>query len=372
MKIKKYLAKSMPEAMQQIRKELGSDAVILQSKEIKKGGILGLFKNKQIEVVAALDPTPPEPTEKTQESTPAFSNQKPIPQANDQKVLNEIQYLKELVEKQAVHSKQDLPPLFELTRQYLLKQEMDEQLVDTIMDDLTKDSDVNAITSKEDMKRALENLLDNKLENAIGGTFDDHKQIIQFVGPTGVGKTTTLAKVAAKTILEQKKEVAFITMDTYRIAAIDQLKTYARILDVPIEVAYSLDDYKQALQKFQQYDYIFVDTAGRNFRNLQYIQELKKLLTIDERRVETVLTLALTAKSQDIRDIYSQFRPLGIKKIVFTKVDETLTYGSIFNICIGEDKQISHVTNGQNVPDDLLTPSKSRLIDLLLSGYTDG
>src|SRR5690625_5495412 len=149
-------------------------------------------------------------------------------------------------------------------------------------------------------------------------------------------------------------------MDTYRIAAIDQLKTYARILDVPIEVAYSLDDYKLSLKKYQQYDYIFVDTAGRNFRNLQYIQELKKLLTIDERRVETVLTLALTAKSQDIRDIYSQFRPLGIKKIVFTKVDETLTYGSIFNICIGEDKQISHVTNGQNVPDDLLTPSKSR------------
>src|SRR5699024_1495429 len=162
--------------------------------------------------------------------------------------------------------------------------------------------------------------------------------------------TTTLAKVAAKTILEQKKEVAFITMDTYRIAAIDQLKTYARILDVPIEVAYSLDDYKQALQKFQQYDYIFVDTAGRNFRNLQYIQELKKLLTIDERRVETVLTLALTAKFQDIRDIYSQFRHLVLKKLFLQKVDETLTYGSIFNICIGEDKQISHVTNGQNVP----------------------
>src|SRR5699024_12633559 len=125
-----------------------------------------------------------------------------------------------------------------------------------------------------------------------------------------------------------KKEVAFITMDTYRIAAIDQLKTYARILDVPIEVAYSLDDYKQALQKFQQYDYIFVDTAGRNFRNLQYIQELKQLLTIDERRVETVLTLALTAKSHDISDIYSQVRPLGIKKIVFTTVDDTLTYCS--------------------------------------------
>src|SRR5699024_6624968 len=98
---------------------------------------------------------------------------------------------------------------------------MDEQLVDTIMDDLTKDSDVNAITSKEDMKRAVENLLDNKLENAIGGTFDDHKQIIQYVGPTGVGKTTTHAKVAAKTMLYKKKEVAVITMNTNRIAAID-------------------------------------------------------------------------------------------------------------------------------------------------------
>src|SRR5699024_3577290 len=159
-----------------------------------------------------------------------------------------------------------------------------------------------------------------------------------------------------KTILEQKKEVAFITMDTYRIAAIDQLKTYARILDVPIEVAYSLDDYKQALQKFQQYDYIFVDTAGRNFRNLQYIQELIKLLAIEERHVVTVLSLSITDKSKDIRHIYSQFRPLSIKKIVFTQVDETLIYGSIFNICIGEDKLISHVTNGQNVPDDLLTP----------------
>src|SRR5699024_11371265 len=100
----------IPETMHEIKKEISTDAVILQIKEMKKGAILGLFKNKQIEVVAALDPTPPEPTEKTQESTPAFSNQKPIPQANDQKVLNEIQYLKELVEKQAVHSKQDLPP----------------------------------------------------------------------------------------------------------------------------------------------------------------------------------------------------------------------------------------------------------------------
>lgn len=375
MKIKKYLAKTMPEAMQQIRKELGSDAVILQSKEIKKGGVLGLFKNKRIEVVAALDPTPPENDQEHKPTKVEPLNMKspvmPRNQTNDQEVLKEIQYLKELVEQQAVHANHNLPPLYELTRQYLLKQEVDGAIADSLLDDISEYAETHPITSKPEMKLALEDILNQQLDAAIAKTFDNNKQIIQFVGPTGVGKTTTLAKVAAKTILKEEKQVALITMDTYRIAAIDQLKTYARILNAPIEVAYTFEDYKQALQKFQQYDYIFVDTAGRNFRNPQYVQELKQMLTIEEKRVETVLVLALTAKAQDTTDIYNQFEPLGIKKVIFTKLDETLTYGSIFNICLGKEKQILHVTNGQNVPDDLLTPPKSRLIQLLLSGYTD-
>ena len=103
-----------------------------------------------------------------------------------------------------------------------------------------------------------------------------NRKIIQFIGPTGVGKTTTLAKVAAQSILEHEKKIAFITADTYRIAAIDQLKTYARILNVPVEVAYSIEDYKNALNKFQDYDIIFVDTAGRNFRDVKYVQRTER------------------------------------------------------------------------------------------------
>ena len=103
-----------------------------------------------------------------------------------------------------------------------------------------------------------------------------NKKYINIVGPTGVGKTTTLAKVAAETMLNQRKKVAFITTDTYRIAAIDQLKTYAKILNIPIEVAYNLEDFKRAADRFSHYDIVFIDTAGRNFRNEQYVKDLEK------------------------------------------------------------------------------------------------
>ena len=172
-------------------------------------------------------------------------------------------------------------------------------------------------------------------------------------------------------MLKHKKKVAFITMDTYRIAAIEQLKTYARILDVPVEVAYSIKDYQQALKRFSDYDLIFVDTAGRNFRNPQYVNEMKQMIEIEHLNVETYLVLSLTAKKQDIQEIYSQFEPINIKKVIFSKADETSTYGSMLNICVQEKASILYITNGQNVPDDLLEPSKDLMIKLLLSRYDD-
>src|SRR5690606_7134176 len=140
--------------------------------------------------------------------------------------------------------------------------------------------------------------------------------------PTGVGKTTTIAKVAAKLMLKKQKKVAFITTDTYRIAAIEQLKIYARILNIPVEVAYNVDDYKQAIQKLSNYDVILVDTAGRNFRNPVYIKQLKELMgNVDH--IATYLVLSLTAKPKDLQDIFIQFEEIPLKEIIFTKLDET-------------------------------------------------
>ncbi len=371
MKVKKFIAKDMPEAMKKIRKELGPNAVILNSKEKKSGGILGLFQQKSIEVIAALDEEP-QPRKTSQPAKKVIKHrEQDIPQANRMEndlVLNEIKHLQQLLETQSFQSEHNFPPLLEHTYTYLLQQEVDKNLVLKIIQDIDKKIHRDEL-SKDTIKRQLKIELDDHLDHLSFGGVSFEKQIIQFVGPTGVGKTTTLAKVAALSMLEKQKKIAFITADTYRIAAIEQLKTYARILNAPVEVAYSLEDYKKALLKFSDYDLIFVDTAGRNFRDPRYVKELQELIDFEQYKIETCLVLALTAKAADISSTYNQFREVPIEKVIFTKMDETSTYGSILNIGIKENKSIAYITNGQDVPDDIIKPNKDFISKLMISGY---
>lgn len=365
MKIKKYVARSMPEAMNMIRKELGSDAVILNSKEKKSGGFLGLFKKTSIEVVAALDKESTlqkQQTETTEQITTVKETE------NHSRVIKEIKQLQQLLETQSFESTYNFPPLFEHAYTYLREQEVEESiardLIQNVLDE-NMDKDIDPETLKIQLFQHIEQRLSKS--SSPGLTFE--KQIIQFVGPTGVGKTTTLAKVAALSMLEKKKKIAFITADTYRIAAIEQLKTYARILNVPVEVAYSMDDYKKAIDKFSNYDLIFVDTAGRNFRDPRYVKELTTMIDFNQYELETYLVLALTAKETDVTDTYDQFKQIPIEKVIFTKMDETGTYGSILNIGIGKSKAIAYITNGQDVPDDILEADPSFISELVLSRY---
>jgi flagellar biosynthesis protein FlhF len=370
MKIKKFIANSMPEAMKQIKAELGTDAIILNSKEIKPSGLFGLFRRKKIEVTAMLDvdAIKKSPSSKKINSEPVrpviSSNEK----VNEQKILEEIKYLQSVLANQSAQSEQQFPPLLENVYQYLLEQEVNKEIAKDIV------SKIQNVENKDELNReTIAKLLREEIETnfttlSINGIHEQTK-VIQFVGPTGVGKTTTIAKVAANSLLKDKKSVAFITADTYRIAAIEQLKTYAKILDVPLEVIYSTEDYENALQKFINYDRIFVDTAGRNFRQEHFVSELKQLITTPKVPTQTFLVLALTAKAKDIFDIYAQFKPLGIEQVIFTKLDETETYGSLLNLAVKEKIEISYITNGQNVPDDLLIPNEKILSDLLLRRY---
>ncbi|MGY0691576.1 flagellar biosynthesis protein FlhF [Virgibacillus sp. FSP13] len=367
MKVKKYVAPTMPEVMQQIRKELGPDAVILNSKEIKQGRFLGLLKKRKIEVVAALDPQPIKPKqEKT--VTPLVKETASTAKSGktDHEVLQEIQQLKKMIELQSAQTKTNFSPEYQVVYQHLLDQEVTEMLAIDLLDKIVEQHNDNGVTpaieqifrdTKQEINRRLHDL------SFTGVTYD--KQIIHFVGPTGVGKTTTLAKVAASCMLNDHKKVAFITADTYRIAAIEQLKTYARILDVPIEVAYNNDDYKAAINQFSDYDLILVDTAGRNFRDKQYVEELKKSINFDQ-NVETYLVLSLTAKPKDILDIYEQFQHIPIKELIFTKLDETRQYGSMLNVMINKQIGIAYLTNGQGVPDDLTKPSANIVSNLIV------
>lgn len=368
MKVKKFTAKTMPDAMQLIRKELGTDAIILQSKTVKKGGLFGLFQQKYMEVVAALDedPLPKEPQPVVERKPRHLEEVK-----TDTAVLEEIQQLRQLVMTQSGQSTENYPVHFQHAYDYLRKQEINPALAANWVEQLIEDFGERTDMYLGEIKEQLLQIMTAALEPVMQKERMTGKRIIQFVGPTGVGKTTTLAKVATKYMLEEQKKVAFITLDTYRIAAIEQLKTYATILKVPLEVAYSVQDYEQALSKFADYDIIFVDTPGRNFREVQYIQELKQLTKVKADQAATYLVLSLTAKAEDITDIFMQFNALPIEQVVFTKMDETLSYGSVLNIMLQGQIPLAYLTNGQDVPDDLLTPSSQWLSEQVLGAYGD-
>ncbi|KGP74005.1 flagellar biosynthesis protein FlhF [Pontibacillus yanchengensis] len=374
MKVKKFEAPTMPEAMSQVRKELGKDAVILNSKEVQKGGFLGLFRKTNIQVIAALDPQP-----KVEQSNESNQVQGNIPykdqvsdinkQHFDEKenhdIKREIQELRTLLENQSTKSTIYPAPLQKLY-DTLLNQELSERTSKELIDPLVE----KYYLSQKEMtdQRAVEWLreeLHYHLQSIPLGGIDFSKQFVHIVGPTGVGKTTTIAKIAAEAVLKHNKKVAFITTDTFRIAAIDQLKTYAKILDVPIEVAYNLDDYKKARETFQSYDLVLVDTAGRNFRDPKYVRELQKVVDFTE-DLETYLVLSITSKVQDLEEIYSQFSTVPLKKIIFTKVDETAQFGGILELVLKHKVGVAYLTNGQNVPDDIKEASIDQILNRIV------
>lgn len=190
------------------------------------------------------------------------------------------------------------------------------------------------------------------------------KKYINLVGPTGVGKTTTIAKLAAEAALEQDKKVAFITLDTYRIAAIDQLKTYAQLLNIPIEVVYNQADFPTAINKFVDFDLVLIDTAGRNYRELTFIDELMKLF--GEVEMATYLVLSISMREKDISQIVENFQQLSFDHFIFTKLDETQSYGAMYNLIKKYESGVAYITTGQGVPDDIVTASPKIIANYLL------
>ncbi|UFU01042.1 flagellar biosynthesis protein FlhF [Radiobacillus kanasensis] len=376
MKVKKFIAPTMPEVMNQIRKDLGADAVILNSKVVLKGGFLGLFKKRNVEVIAALDPAPKKSKEelklaptsivqevKRKEPPVAEPAPRPVskPNQQDDLVLKEIKELKAWVAKHGTQPSV-YPEAIQSYYEYLLEQEVQKEMAKELMDTVMTDY----VESRPDaLKQLVSEAVHDKLSKLPFGKQQGNQKFIHFVGPTGVGKTTTIAKIAADQVLNQKKKVAFITMDTYRIAAIDQLRTYSKILEVPLEIAYSLADYQEARKKFSDYDLVLVDTAGRNFRDPAYISQLEEILDV-ERDFDTYLVLSLTTRTKDLHELVSQFMNIPIKQLIFTKKDETSVYGAILNLCTTYGLGVAYLTNGQDVPDDIEELSVSKICEMIV------
>ncbi|QNF29546.1 flagellar biosynthesis protein FlhF [Metabacillus elymi] len=385
MKVKKFIAPSMQEAMKKIRSEMGNEAVILNSKVSNTGGFLGLFAKKQIEVIAAIDPEETdrkkmgETRTNTQDKNNAFPKSQnktgmhnehvstSINVDNNQGVLKELKELKGLLNSISTNERSDFyPEPLKVILKQLTKQEINSSIRGQVMSELLNYWYLGngSLTIAQLREKETEIFLNELKELEFGG-MSYQKKYINVIGPTGVGKTTTLAKLAAHCVLQKKKKVAFITTDTYRIAAIDQLKTYAKILNVPIEVCYSVNDFKEAKTKLDKYDFIFIDTAGRNFLESQYVKDLQTIIDFND-EMETFLVLAATAKPSDMIAVYEQFSVLPINRLIFTKLDETSTRGSLFEVMVKTNKGIAYTTHGQTVPDDIEVATRERIVEQIL------
>ncbi|AWE06693.1 flagellar biosynthesis protein FlhF [Lysinibacillus sp. 2017] len=392
MKMKKYNAPSIAEAMKLIRADLGDDAVILNSKVVITKKFLGLVKNKSYEVVAGYERVEKKPSlpslqdissiTKTINKEPVkFQNQpmyqsvEPVmvPQADQSDTLvKEIADLKSMMQAMQRMSTQSLYPDELLPFVDSLKQqELGEELVTAISDELfVHFKNGGHPLHWTDMQKVAKNYLKNQLKDLPIDGLSYEKKYINVLGPTGVGKTTTIAKMAARSVLEKKKKIGFITTDTYRIAAIEQLKTYAALLQAPVEIVYSAKDYEEAIKKLSYLDLIFIDTAGRNYKEAKYVEDLQALINFNE-DVESYLVLALTAKQKDLESIIEQFKELKIEKFIFTKLDETNSIGTMFNLMIKYKKGLAYYTNGQEVPEDIEQPSIESLLELFFKENLD-
>ncbi|CAM3903889.1 GTPase [Alicyclobacillus pomorum] len=319
MMIRRYIVKDMPEAVVHIRRELGKDAVILSSKRITLKKWLGLWRYKRLEVVAAPGVRPP-----------------------------------------LVHQ--------------LIRQGLNEEHVSRLMESFTAtrtpvggEGTGEPWTSGKQHDLFVQHVLRDMEAQVEAQPIAPTSRVVALVGPTGVGKSTTIGKLAALHVLAGNRKVGLLTTDTYRIAAVDQLETYADILNIPLEVVYETSDIPGALERLADRDLILLDTAGRNFRVERHVEELRHWLqqiSVDE----TYLVLALTSKTEDLDAIAAAFERVPVDKFLFTKLDETTTYGAILNLLYSYRKPLSYLTTGQNVPDDIEVASLEKILRLMIGG----
>lgn len=409
--VKKFEAPTETEAIMKAKAELGPSAVVLNIKTIKQRGIMKLFKKDYVEVTAALEEkefaqeiNDKKPTvekkahidlmvsDKTEVKTSSddiekkldnisellknqikdnesksqkASESKSVSDKNDSLTVNE-----EATDPRQVAMNNNIKTL-KLVYNKLIDNEVDEKianaLVNEIESSLKKESNIDSILAGIYQKIIL------KLGEPDIISLSDKQKVVFFVGPTGVGKTTTIAKIASKFKLNEHKKVAFITSDTYRIAAVEQLNTYANILDVPVRVVYTQEEIKKALEDFKEYDLILVDTAGRSHKNVEQkdaVIDLYKSIQNEETQIdyEAYLVLSVTTKYRDLVSITKAYENLGEYKLLFTKLDETNTLGNILNIKSLTGARLSYTTAGQNVPDDIETINVQKLAKQLLGG----
>jgi len=436
-KIKKYIVEDVKEALKQIKKDLGEDAVILGTRKFKTGGFLGFGSKTKYEVTAVAEEkkeemksktqakeeewidskklyelkrilsknsqsqTEPAPsskerqrtptipsagystdlsrTEKTEENTPfaklagaSASEWGAGEETSTHEVSGlrkEMLAMKRMIQDLSVKIGKEnylpgLPERFRRIYEALIDQEVNQDLSRRMVESLrivTNDGVDNTIEVEKKFSEVLSPAIrtDNLLKNYEKG------DVLFFIGPTGVGKTTTLTKIAAMLSLELRKRIGILTIDTYRIAAVDQLKTSADIMGIGVGVAYNPKELSILLERFKEFDLVLVDTAGRNQKNELQMNELSRYLEIVNPKYK-LLTMSMNTRAKDMYSIIEHFSVVDPTHLILTKMDETSVYGSFLELSNRYDIPTCFITNGQRIPEDIMIADSKRLASFIV------
>ena len=357
MKILKVKGKDEKTILNQIKRRYGDNVTILSTTEEKGSGLLNIFKKSKVVITIATDADQDEPMEVTKikeqedETYKLLVNLTEQVNSMQQSIKNIGHYSDSVGSKTIMDEDENEESIESILTKNLLLQGVDKDTVSMILNEIDYTESIEEIVRK--IYENIDKMVSVKSKGSKDSKDGDLPQLVVFVGATGVGKTTTIAKLTADYVLNRNKNVALFTSDTYRIAAIDQLKTYADILRVPIEIIYSDQELTNYLDKWHASDHIFIDTAGRSHKNDQQLEDLKSLLdNISNKKVFLVVNSNISTKDfKKIFDIYSKL--YDKLDLIVTKIDETDDYGNILNIINYSNICPYYITNGQNVPHDI-------------------
>jgi len=349
MQVKTFRAPTIGQALEQVKRELGQDAIILSNRKVALSA-----EESVVEVMVAL------------EQDAAGS------EASSESMRDGIEEIKGLLSllissKDTFARLQLEEPVTELYHS-LLTRGLDEKQTFLLLKKALRQAPGDS-REKDRVAHAFRAQLAEKIRicRPFGGSFlhADGPQIYAFVGPTGVGKTTTLAKLAAHLKIKRRLNPAVISLDTYRIGAVDQLRTYADILAIPLVVAQSREEFHRAVEHLRGHSILLVDTIGRNYLRRQHVTDLAATLG-GTRQVHSFLVLNATAKDEDLKQTIQHFRPLDPHSLIFTKLDETMSHGCIVNQLLRFPYGVSYLGTGQRVPEDIEAATHKRLLSLLI------